>query len=710
MNSAVSMKVCLGMALLGLTVLPVTAQSYVLKDEKVELSIDSNGNLSVLKNLETGRNYASGKPMWRLYYDRNNAQKENEVWAKDNLPEILKVDNRIEMRYSSLKSVDGSVKMALTLKVALENGQLRFGSEVANNEPHTVIRELHYPLVAGCSIPADFKLLTTRLGGKLYPNPTQRIVNLGNRPPYYAPSQFFRQLKVKYPSHNVANCFALLGEKEGLYLGSHDPTYQDTIHGLRVYPDASGTFNQLETGLYKYPNCVAGKSWSCNANIIVPYSGDWHQTSKIYRKWADTWWSHRDEPLWVKKMKGWQRVIFRHQYGETFFRYKDLDKRMRRVGESVGVDTVLAFAWWNSGMDNGYPDSYFVTDPQQGGDEGWRQAIADYRGNGGRLLLYFNGKLIDRTSDFYRIGGGKELCYRDNAGGEFAEQYRFVGPGTFTGHYNTRTFVVADTRSEVWRKLLVKMADRAIAFKTDGVFYDQLGYCEAGSNWDLSGEFPMPNTRVIADKAAALKMLHDHLDKNADPDFAIGTEIFSDVTAQHVDYVHNLIGATGPHDFTDWVRYTFPEIIFTDREIRDDTDIERRVNHTVLKGLRNDIEIFRCRDLIDKTPHYQQYLAKVNKLKDKYCDTLLLGRYCDTEGFNNDNPKVSARCFVSGNSMAVVATQSKADEMSTRISVPGYVFKDSDFVGKVEISKEPDGKQSLKVGRHGLAVLLYQKK
>jgi len=145
------------------------------------------------------------------------------------------------------------------------------------------------------------------------------------------------------------------------------------------------------------------------------------------------------------------------------------------------------------------------------------------------------------------------------------------------------------------------MADRAIAFGVDSVFYDQLGYAEASSNWDLTGEFPVPNTRVIADKADTLKMIHDYLDKNAPPDFALGTEWFTDVTAQHVDYIHNIYGATGPTDFIDWIRYTFPEVVLSDREIRDDTDIPRRVNHLVLKGLRNGIEIYRCRPVAART-------------------------------------------------------------------------------------------------------------
>jgi len=148
---------------------------------------------------------------------------------------------------------------------------------------------------------------------------------------------------------------------------------------------------------------------------------------------------------------------------------------MRKAGESVGVESVLAFAWWKSGMDNGYPDSYWMTDTAQGGDAGWTSAIGSFRKNGGRLLLYFNGKLIDEESDVYRKGDGKKICYHDNYGAEYTEQYRFKGMGTFTGHYNARTFVVANTRNPMWRKRLLAMADRAIAFGADSVFLRPVG-------------------------------------------------------------------------------------------------------------------------------------------------------------------------------------------------------------------------------------------
>lgn len=684
-------------------------QAWTLQSEGVEVAVDAKGNLASLKNLATGHEYAGGQPLWRLYFDRKDGEKEIPVLGAENAPEIKREGDWIVMRYGALKSRGGDLKMRLTLTVRIEEGLVRFGSEVANDEPHTIIRELHYPLVGDCRLEAGDKLLTTFAGGQLFSDPVKRITAVGNNPPYMAPSQYYRQMDQKYPSHTWGNCFAFVGEKQGLYFGSHDPTFQDTWHGLRTYPDAAGAFTRLEAGLYKYPNCTAGQSWTCDANVIVPYSGDWHRTAKIYRKWVDTWWQQREVPRWVRLMKGWQRVIFTHQYGERLFAYGDLNGRMRAAGESVGVNAVLAFAWWKSGMDNGYPDCYWITDPTQGGDAGWAAAVKDFRGHQGRLLLYFNGKLIDEESAFYKSGEGTKICYRDNFGAQYTEQYRFKGMGTFTGLYNARTFVVANTRRPAWRKKLLAMADRAFDFGADSVFYDQLGYCEPSTDWDTSGEFPIPNTHIMVDKADTLKAIHDHLDSKGNLDFALGTECFTDVTAQHVDYIHNITGAVWPGSFTEWGRYTFPEVVISDREIRDDTDIPRRVNHSMLKGLRSDIEIYRCRDLIDKAPTYQRHLAAVNRLKDKYADLLLLGRYTDTDGIENANPKVEARGFANGNRLAVVVTQSAEKTAETRVAVPGYAFVESDGVGEMKIEGASED-ATVQAGRDGIAVLVFQKK
>ena len=682
---------------------------FVLKNDKIEVSIDNKGFLASLKNVKTGREYAAGDALWRLYYDTHE-EKEIQVSGSEQAATVSMKGNVITIKYDKLKVPSSEyngrgdvMNLSLTLNVILEDDMVRFTSEMTNNEPHTIVRELQYPLVGDMPLPEDYKLLITDTGGQLYPDIKGTILKNSNTSPYKSPAQFFRQWDIKYPTRIAANCFAFITDTEGLYFGSHDNTFQDTWHGFRLYPDKNRDFNRLEAGFYKYPDCFCGETWKCDANVIAPYCGSWHQTSRFYRRWADTWWDKRQPPMWIRQMNGWHRIIFKHQYGEYLFTYKDLNGHIKDVAKSVDDDVIFTFGWWKNGMDNGYP--VYDADPAQGGDAAWKKAISDYRRSGGHVILYFNGKLIDRESDFYKNGPGKDICYKDNTGAEFIEQYKFTGMGTFLGDKNARSFVVADSRNKLWRDMLVKFADRAYDYGANSVFFDQMGYGERTTNWDLSREFPVPNLYTAADKAKTLKIIRDHISAK-DPEFGLGTEWLTDVTCQMTDFTHIYTTTAGPHSLMDWFRYTFPEVIISDREVRDDSDIERRVNNTLLVGLRNDIEIYRCRDLIDDTPHYQAYLAKANAIKGKYADLLLMGTFKDCDGFECSDPDISANAFVNGDKMAIVATNVTKKVVSAAFKVPGYKYAESSVLGNAKVSA--DGK-TVTLGQYDLVVMVFGK-
>lgn len=667
------------------------AAEFSLEKSGTRVVIDDAGRLVHLVNAKTGLDWAGKAPLWRLYFDKRytpagtpvaavREEREICVEAAEQVARVEKGERgeRIGIRYSDLTVRGKKIGIGLTLTVGLdEDGAVRFASKIENDEPHTIVREFHYPLVGDLPLPKGAELLVTELGGKRIKDPMRRIGRPGWSPPYMGPDQKFRQIEgfssgtLKYPAHTTGNCFAFMTASEGLYFGSHDPSFQDTIHVLRCWPDAEGKFTRLEAGLAKYPNVMCGKTWANDCNLARPYCGDWTATAKIYRRWANTWWKKRTPPAWVKKMTGWQRIIFRHQYGEDMYTPADLTGRIAKAGGDAGLDTVLCFGWWRRGMDNGYPDSYFETEPDWGGDAGWKRAIADFRAQGNNFLLYFNGKLIDTESDYYTKGPGRRICYKTSTGEVYTEQYRFAGTGTFTKLYNARTFVSADHREPEWMKFLERAVDRAIDFGSSGVFFDQLGYCEPGANWDTTGEFAVPNVRTIAAKAAALAHLRDYIEAKGLHDFAIGTECFVDVCAQSVDYMHNLIGATGPEDFTDWARYAFPECVITDREIRDDFNVPWRVNHNLLVGLRSDVEIFRCRGLIDETPVYQKKLAEINALRGKH-PILLTGTFTGTDGLVVETKNgLLAAGYREGNRLAVVYCTPRGRPATGRISVNG---------------------------------------
>ena len=700
MKKRVAETLCIIVCAAGLSVMPQmlradgTVAEYVLEKGNVRAVFDDHGRIDSLSNTETGHEWTGGGHLWRLYFDERRTpegtpfaqvreEREIPVVPEEQTPNVLLKNGRLEISYSSLKCRGRILAIRLDLVVEQEeNGMLRFSASIENSEPHTIVRELHYPLVGNCSLPESAELLVTEHGGMRLDDPVGRIARPGHSPLYMGPDQEFRQLEhwgygtYKYPAYTAANCFAFLNEREGLYVASHDPSFQDTMHILRCWPDAKGVFNRLEAGLAKYPNVMCGGKWRNGTNVLLPYSGDWRVTAKTYRAWANTWWKKRKVPDWCRRMTGWHRVIFRHQYGKDFFTPADLNGRIAKAGDSAGLDTTLCFGWWRRGMDNGYPDSYFETEPDWGGDDGWRKAIASYRASGHNFLLYFNGKLIDMESDFYLKGPGRKICYHTAAGEPMVEQYRFASSGTFTKLYNARSFATADAREPEWMSFLEKAVDRAIDFGASGVFFDQLGSCEPAANFDTSGEFSIPNVRTIAAKAEALAHLRDYIEAKGLHDFAIGTEAFVDCSAQSADYIHNVVGAADTENFTEWIRYAFPECIVSDREIRDDTDIEWRVNHNLLVGLISDVEIWRCRGLINDTPNYRRKLAEVNALRKAH-PILLTGTFTGPDGITVDSKNgLLAYGFSEGDRVAVVVCTPRDRAASGSVSVEGKAVVD----------------------------------
>ena len=64
-----------------------------------------------------------------------------------------------------------------------------------------------------------------------------------------------------------------------------------------------------------------------------------------------------------------------------------------------------------------------------------------------------------------------------------------------------------------------------------------------------------------------------------------------------------------------------------------DTDIPRRVNHALRIGVRSDVEIFRCRALINSEPVYRDYLIRANAFRDRHREFILNGEFLADGGF-----------------------------------------------------------------------------
>ena len=406
----------------------------------------------------------------------------------------------------------------------------------------------------------------------------------------------------------------------------------------------------------------------------------------------------------------------RHQYGKILFRHDEMP-RILKSGLESGIDTLFMFGWFKGGHDAEYPEYLF--DETQGGHDALKEHIRKFRAGGGKLILYYNGQLIDTNTEFYRKIG-KRISVKNPNGSEHMEWYPFGGDGTALRLFGNKSFVTGCPGCQEWLDHLKMLIDRAIDLEVDGVFFDQMGWTSRPC-CDPTHGHPVPFMTAVAAKAEMLRQMRAYL-KAKRPDMSFGIEWLSDLTAQHVDYVHNVTGGNGVSNdwekngekpdvtlFPELFRYTFPEVITTDREIRDDRDVERRVNLALLRGFRSDVEIYRCRALIDETPHYKTYLTEANKLRDRYRDCILNGRFSDTDGFTLDNPDWFSSGFVQGKRLAVIVTQSNRPESSGQLQVPGYCYQESDGLNHPEVSGNGDTVR-IKLPQHGLAVVIFERK
>lgn len=685
-------------ALLLLTTTAAPGNGAALENGLVRVAVDGQARLVELKNGRTGADYAGAQPVWRMFY-RQNEVLDIEAFAPPAAPTITADARNLVIRYPGLVTKDQRpLQIGLELRAKIVDGRddVVWSARIDNRQPGITITEFQFPLVGNVQLQPGQALIWSKTGGQRFANP--KAVVRASHSLYMAPDQNGIKTGVMYPGvHAATNCFVFAGDKEGLYFGSHDPTRQSTLHLLRLVGD------ELQAGLVKYPFVATGAQWDSADFVVSPYSGSWHVASKKYRAWADSWFVPPKPPEWVRKMTGWQRIILKHQYGEVLHPYTTIPQ-MARDGLSAGIDTLLIFGWWTGGMDGGYPTYDF--DPALGGRDVFVRQVQAARQAGTKVHMYFNGRLIDKESEYYRSGQASRISIKDLRGNEWNESYHFGGNGTTAWQLGRKTFVVACPASQEWQRIRLACIDQALDVGVDCVFFDQLGINEAPCTDPRHGH-AVPLVSPDRVRAEFLEEIRRRV-KSRSPDTAFGTEILCDAVAMHADFMHGLTGGTHAPAFLEWFRYTFPEVIFSDREIRDDTDIERRVNLNLLRGLRSDVELYRCRGTIADAPHYREYLAKANALRCKYGELFLEGTYCDTDHLQKSNAVVDARSFVRGNRLAVILTQSQRPEAATRLQVPGYRYVSGDGLGQYQIAPA-EGGLTVKLAKHALAVALYER-
>ncbi len=681
---------------------------YTLENDQIQLLVDEYGRPFELRNKNNGVNYLRKHDLWRLIVDDGRCL-EIETIPSDSIPEITVTGNNMRIRHSEAvnKISGGKYSIELEISFSIENDEIKTGITISNNQPETTVKEVHFPLLA-IRDEAISGVVTTYTGGQYFRDVKKKILQ-SHTQFKGIDHKYIRDVNF-YPT-NAMNCMLIDHEDEGLYLGCHDEKLEMTAHILEL--DDQRDFNML---MGRSPYVACGSSWTFDRYVISPYRGSWQIAADKYRSWANCWYQAPERPEFLNGFNGWQRVILKTQYGQNPFPYNKLPEAFE-ASHQAGVDTLFLFGWHVHGMDNGYPD--YSLDEEWGGEEALKKSIADIHNLGGKVILYFNGQLIDRRSEFYREHG-QEVATFTVAGEPELHHYSFPGPGYTAAKFGNRAFTTACPSSDRWLDMLKSFIDTAIELEVDAVFFDQIGNAPYPC-CNPAHSHPVPYMGSTESRIEQLTELRKYL-KSRRPEMGLGVEWISDITANFVDFVHiwgNIAekeNNSRPEDmkaqyisFQEFYRYAFPETPLSNREIRTDEDIERRVNIMLMKGCINDIEIHRCQSTIAVTPHYQQYLAKANRLRSRYADILLDGKFlANYHQRAIDNQEISVSSWSSNDQLALMLTQEHLACVSGTINIPGYSLISSESV-RNDVKITATGRSiNIELPRNGLAVLLFQ--
>ncbi|MDR1598308.1 MAG: DUF6259 domain-containing protein [Oscillospiraceae bacterium] len=300
-----------------------------------------------------------------------------------------------------------------------------------------------------------------------------------------------------------------------------------------------------------------GRQWKSGMFIIRAHEGDWHAGARRYAEFAKGKIGVTPAPEWLRTAPGFHLTSCIGQDRRINNDYDHIYDTFA-ADKAAGLDLpVLVFGWVKRGFDNGYPE--LEPDERIGGAGKLRAVIARVKAEGGRVMLYTQGRLIDMCTDYYRDTGSR-CCVRSEDGTPYIDEYSFNSEATL---YPNRQFALSCPSTKLWEDQLKKQIDIVMDLGADGLLYDQIGADNAFICFDQTHEHASADM-AFHGKIQMLENLQQYA-REKDPDFAIIGELICDAFLQKLDITHGWETQDGPdtppymHARSEIYRYVFPD-------------------------------------------------------------------------------------------------------------------------------------------------------
>ena len=199
----------------------------------------------------------------------------------------------------------------------------------------------------------------------------------------------------RYPSHLTSAWCDYGNDQHGIAIEGRHKDF--SIMDFEVHKIVERTVDPVRRALdfaTVHPRRIKpGDTYRSSPVRISMHDGDWHAVADTHREWLETWIQKPDRPEKFAKAIGWHFYFMKHQDGWERNTYDDLPK-MAEAALEAGCPYLLVFGWQQGGHDNHYFYRY-VPNPDWGGEEALKQAVAQCRDMGVEIMPFFNGTLAN---------------------------------------------------------------------------------------------------------------------------------------------------------------------------------------------------------------------------------------------------------------------------------------------------------------------------
>ena len=385
---------------------------------------------------------------------------------------------RLTLVWDRLISETGlTLEVTFTGVMELTEFGLEFSGELANRGPHRV-DNVGWPCVGELSPPGKQGELYkwTAAHTELYRQELQ--------PTFHNQQGYWGADHPTQTAHSPHTSFVLVGdEAEGLYVGHHGTTNEELVQFLfelkpgpvdswresAAAAELGGEPVRIELTLNHFPFAAPGATARLSPIVLQPYRGTWHKGVDCYKRWRATWHRPAPTPEWCKRVHSWQQIQINSIAGEQRCRYRDLVEHGRLCAKH-GVETIQLTGWTDNGQDGRMP-SHDI-DPRLGTRAELRQAIADLRAMGVRVILYEKFVYADVSTDWYRRELRAYMARDIHGNVEGHSGWAYFLPAHFAG-FNMRRLDWGCMNHPQWRRVCREEFARSLDLDADGVLIDE---------------------------------------------------------------------------------------------------------------------------------------------------------------------------------------------------------------------------------------------